>query len=162
MTYYKVKTLDFEGEIFRHGHIMKKELDEEPYPLGDKEPYGVLMEDRGDRPDRLDLRVFWFRTKEEAKQFVMNGDFLWYPLPKKRPVDEPWRPKIQNDHVFDFVRKMTRDAQKNGYDDGEELTEEEEAELDEFLRAFREYSENKASEVKDTIGTDSTGENERA
>jgi hypothetical protein len=76
MTYYKVKILDFEGEIFWHGHIRKKELCEEPYPLGDKEPYGVLVEDREDRPDMLDLRVFWFRTKDEAKQFVTNGDFI--------------------------------------------------------------------------------------
>ncbi len=49
---------------------MQKELNEEPYPLGDKEPYGVLVEDRGDRPDMLDLRVFWFKTKEEATAAV--------------------------------------------------------------------------------------------
>jgi hypothetical protein len=46
MTYYKVKTFDFEGEIFWHGHIMKKKLNEEPYPLGGAEPSSArnLME----------------------------------------------------------------------------------------------------------------------
>jgi uncharacterized protein (DUF4415 family) len=54
---------------------------------------------------------------------------------------------------------MQRDAQKKRVD-YEELTEEEKAELDEFLRAFREYSEKKASdEMKDTIGKNSTGKN---